>query len=141
MPYKKIIRINLSDLLLLLYLCIPFINMIIAKVIPLNGMINYAPYFTIIVLAIGYWLVCAKNRKFLVPEFWVFYFTISIFFLLTIFIYPEYKYWYERNDFGVWNYVLRPGNGLFIYLFIRLVDNPKRIKNTIKYSGWIMYIY
>ena len=41
----------------------------------------------------------------------------------------------------MWNYVLRPDNGLFIYLFIRLVDNPRKIKDTIRYSGWVMYIY
>ena len=141
MQRRKSIRIKPRPLLLFLYLCEPFTTMVITRLVPMSGISKFAPYFTISVLMMGYLSICAIRRRLLIPEFWVLYIVIIMFFSLTYLIHPEYEPWYMRPDFGVWNYVLRPDNGLFLYLFIRLVDDPKKIKSTIKYSGWVMYVY
>ena len=86
-------------------------------------------------------ILCLKKRRLLVPDFWLMFFLIAIFFAFSYLAHPENAYWFEREDYGALNYVFRPDNGLFIYLFIRLINDPNRILKTVKLAGWPMYLY
>lgn len=132
---------DIIGLMLLIYLCEPFVTAIFQKLLGVLGLSSYGIILTIMIMLFPYMLLCAKKCRVLVIDFWVLYAVIVLFFFFTYLIHPEYKYWYEREDYGVIAYVLRPDNGLFIYLILRLMNNPSEIIKYIKCSGWIMYVW
>ena len=69
------------------------------------------------------------------------YVAIILFFCATALIHPNYIPFYTRKDFGVWDHVLNPYRGIYAYLFIRLIREPKRVLKLMKIAGWIMVIY
>lgn len=82
------------------------------------------------------------NRGKKIPfDFIVLFWSVSLFFLISLIIHPEYQYWYGRSDYGVLSYVFKPTEGLYAYLFVRLIKDPKRLHKDMKISGWLMYIY
>lgn len=132
---------TLSEVILFLYLTMPILNVLFRIMLSLVGLGTSAVWLSCILVLTLYFLRCAMAKKLLVPEFWLFYFLIALFFLITYLYHPEYEYWYTRSDYGVINYVLRPNNGIFLYLFIRLVNDPKKIIKTIKTSAWPIYLW
>lgn len=123
------------------YLCEPIINACLQKILGIVGLDYYSKVFAIIIILLPYLILCLLKRKILVVDFWLLYMSVSLFFLITYLVHPEYKYWYAREDYGVVSYVLRPDNGLFIYLILRLMSKPSMIIKYIKYSGWFMYLW
>lgn len=92
-------------------------------------------YFPVLIIC-----VLAPSR-YLKLDFVILYVLIAGFLALTLIFHPEYEYYYAREDYGVWDHVLIPYRGIYAYLFIRLVDNPKRILACMKKAGWLMFIY
>lgn len=131
----------LSGVILFLYLTMPILNTLFRKVLDLVGLRSIAVWISIVIILTLYFLLCATVKKLLIPDFWLLYFLVAFFFLITYLLHPEYEYWYTRSDYGVLNYVLRPDNGIFLYLFIRLVNDPKKIIKIIKTSAWPIYLY
>ena len=139
---KRRINYRISNILLFIYLCIPFFNAIIERVFSMFGLGEDLALWPILaVLYGGYVWLCIKRRRLLAPDFWVIYIALLLFLGITYVVHPEYEPWYTRSDYGVLNYVLKPSAGLYIYLFIRLVDDPKQILKTIKISAIPMYLY
>ena len=136
----RLTNVLVRKLLLCLYLTIPIFTWIFSRILGVIGLARYGSDVVILMIMTIYVLLCLIERKVLVPDFWLLYVLLTAFFALTIVIHPEYEPWYTRDDFGVWEYVLRPDNGLFLFLFIRLVDNPKEIKDTFKFSAWLLYV-
>ena len=130
----------IKNILLAMYLCIPFIKIALSHILLIKGIEDYALFLTLFFIYGLYIILCIEKRELLVPDFWVIYFIVILFFGLTYMFHPEYEHWYVREDYGVLNYVLRPDNGIFIYLFIRLVNNPEQILKTLKFSAWPMYL-
>lgn len=132
---------KLADSAFFLYLCLPLIGMVFSKILSIVGLSSlsklaalFITYFPLVLL----FGIQRKNRAF---DFWVLLAFIVFFFAVTYAFHPEYRYWFMREDYGVLNYVLLPDNGLYIYLFIRLVNDPKRILKVVKLSGWPMFAY
>jgi O-antigen ligase len=61
---------------------------------------------------------------------------IYVYFFITFLVHPEYEYVLTRSIDGAWDKVLRPDQGLYAYLFIRLV---KDIRKTEKYFKIIAF--
>ncbi|MBQ1372293.1 MAG: hypothetical protein IIY70_05120, partial [Oscillospiraceae bacterium] len=120
----RIKKSTLSELILFLYLTTAAFRIVFAKLLSPLGLDFDTKYICIGLTMALYFLLCTKERKLLVRDFWMLYFVVVLFFLATYLLHPEYKLWYERADYGVLNYVLRPDNGIFLYLFIRLVNDP-----------------
>lgn len=91
----------------------------------------YLPTFFLIV----------SNKKYFIVDFFLLLTIVILFFGITYIVHDEYEYVYSRKFYGVWDYVLRPDNGLYAYLFIRLVNNPKSLLSGLRISGFIMYFY
>ena len=132
---------SISDLALFLYLIIPILNATMSKALSVFGLGSYYHLIVNGFILMLYNLVCVKKRRIAVPDFWILYSIILVFFVITYLIHPEYEYWYTREDYGALNYVFRLHNGIFIYLFIRLVNDPKRIIKIIKVSAWPIYLW
>lgn len=133
---------QLENILFFLYMCFPISNLFFLKIFSMCGMaLAAAPiglFVTYLPLLI---LVMYKDKNVFVPDFAILFLVICLFFLITYLVHPEYEYWYTRADFGVINYVLRPDNGLFIYMMIRIMNDPDRILKWIRISGWPMYMF
>lgn len=128
-------------------MCIPLLELVFSKILSYAGLTEYGPmialpvaYIPLVLLFAGFMITGKPIRDF-IPEFWLLLVAIIIWFALTYLLHPEYEYWYFRETYGIWDYVLRPSNGLFIYLAIRLINDPDRILNVLRYSGFFMYLY
>ena len=138
------LRIKKSDytcLLFFLFLCVPFFRAIFSTVFSAIGVEDGARTFILIVIAVLFLILCLQERKLLIPDFWLLLFAVAVFFALSYLAHPESAYWFERDGTGAFDYVFRPNNGLYIYLFIRLINDPKRILKTVKLAGWPMYLH
>lgn len=131
----------LKEVLLFIYLTMPLFNSIVSSIFSLIDLQSFSIFFCVTIMMLLYTFLCVAKERLLGLDFWLIYFLVIAFFLLTIIIHPEYEYWYAREDYGVINYVLRPDNGIFIFLFIRLLNDPKKIIRVIKVSAWFMFLY
>lgn len=85
-------------------------------------------------------LLCIVNhKKYIKIDFIILMLWILLFLSVTLAFHSEYKYYYLREDYGVWDHILIPYRGIYAYLFIRLIDDPKRIIKCMKISGWLMF--
>ena len=138
---------HLADLFFFAYMCIPLLELVFSKILSYAGLMEYGPmialpvaYIPLVLLFAGFMITGKPIRDF-IPEFWLLLIAIILWFAVTYLLHPEYEYWYFRETYGIWDYVLRPSNGLFIYLAIRLINDPDRILNVLRYSGFFMYLY
>ena len=74
-------------------------------------------------------------------DFFVLLALLLLFFLVTYIIHPNYGSVYRREYYGIWDYVIKPTNGLYAYLFLRLIDDPKRILKCLRISAVMAYVY
>lgn len=138
---------SLVDCYMVLYLCIPMLTLVFGKLFSFVGLSEYGAKFAILlayiplVVLFAYYGAQGRKLKEFIPDFWILLIAIAIFFVITYMIHPEYQHWYFRSTYGVLPYIFRPDNGIYLYLAIRLVNDPKRILTNICISGWIMYVY
>ena len=77
-------------------------------------------------------------KKYLKLDFVAIYTLILIFFLITSLVHPEYSSFYARDDFGVWDHVLRPYRGIYAYLFIRVIGDAERILRNMRIAALVL---
>ena len=119
----------------------PFFRWAFENVFELFGMESIGRAFLLAAMYLTVYILCIFNRKYVIWDFIVLYITIILFFLLTYCMHPEYEYVYTREYYGVLPYVLRPDNGIYAYLFIRLVSKPERLDKGLKISAYLMMVY
>lgn len=109
------------------------------------GIVNSQATGEYIVSGIYFFLVLClyllSPRQYIKPDFWVLFTLLLAFFGLTALVKPDMVYWYSRDAYGMWDYVFFPTEALYAYLFIRLINDPKRLFRNMKISSWLMYIY
>lgn len=133
---------KLVHLSVILFLCNPLVTLIIKGILGKLGLSKYGEEVTAVLVYLPLLAACImRPKKYIKADFLCVLVLILAFFAITLLIHPEYEYWYSRADYGVWNYVLFPLNGLYGYLFIRLIDDPETLKGVFKKAGWLMYIY
>lgn len=143
---KKIYTfISFQEIPFIIYLCNPFVTRIFAWVLSWFGVSSLANLLTWLTIYYPIFLLLVysfiKNKKVLVPDFFILLFGIIFFLGITIAIHPEYEYWFTRPTYGVWDYVLSPVNGIYVYFFVRLLNDPEKIIKDLKISAWFMYVY
>lgn len=133
---------QIADAAFICYFSRPIITLLFKGVLGFVGLKNEAE-LCVLVVVYGLLLVaCLLNPKqYLKLDCVLLLVFVCLFFAVTLCIHPEYEYWYKRTYYGVWDHVLKPSNGLYAYLFIRLMDRPERCMKNLKISGWIMYLY
>lgn len=130
---------QLAELSFILFFSDALIRLVFQRVLGPNAVSTMAgilvPYIPLVVICVK------KPSKYIKIDFVILYFMVLIFFASTILIHPEYEFHYMRSNYGVWDHVLKPYRGIYAYLFIRLLDDPKRIIKCMRTSGWLMMIY
>lgn len=80
-----------------------------------------------------------KKRK--VIDFFAVWFFMLLSCLITYLFHPEYGSWLFQGEFNIWLSVFRPDQAIYLYLFIRLIDDPEKILKTLKWSAFILLAY
>ena len=132
---------TMKNLSFILYFSYPFIKLIFSFILSKIGLSSWATICALIVTYLPIAIVFCVKPKRVNKDFFILYGAISAFILLTYFVHPEYEFWYKRDFYGVWDYVLRPDNGIFAYFFIRLIDDADEIIKNMKRSAVLMYPY
>ena len=81
------------------------------------------------------------SKKPLPADFIYIFAFVVVFFLLTYLLNPHYGYVYFREQFGVWDHVFRPTNGIYAYLVIRLFHDPQKIVKYLKVTAILQFIF
>lgn len=138
----KISADTLADMAFIFFFSNSFISLIFEKIYSpfgLSVLINGSSVF-VVYLPLMLLFMVRKGRK--IPlDFFALLISLGCFFALTWLIHPEYTPWFLQESYGVWDYVFFPLEGLYAYLFVRLIEDPKRIFRNMRISGWIMYVY
>ena len=132
---------TMACFLLVVFYSLPFFKWCAEKAMELAGMESLGIYALLIAVYAIVVVLCALNRKQEVLEFLILLSVIVAFFIVTYLIHPEYEYVYTREQYGVLPYVLRPDNGIYAYLFIRLVSKPDKILQSLHISSYFMLAF
>lgn len=128
---------RIKELAIILFFAQPFLTWALGFVLG-----RYAGYAVLLFMYLPVFLVLllGKGKKF--PyDFFLLWITLLLFFLVTYVFHPDYADVYRKAYYGVWDYVLMPFNGLYAYLFLRLIDDPKRILKCLRISALMAYVY
>ncbi len=130
-----------AECMLILYLTIPFWEWLFTQLFELTGDEALASPCVLAAVYVPVAALFFASRQRLPADFFILFGGLCLYLILTYCIHPEYAYFYSREQYGVWDYVLRPDNGIYVYLFIRLVDDPRRVLRGVRVSGYIVYAY
>lgn len=127
----------LADVAVVLFFAQPFITWVFSFF--LSGLSGYIVLFLTYVPVML--ILCVRRGKRFPYDFFIIWTAILLFFLITYMIHPEYSDVYRKEYYGVWDYVIKPTNGLYAYLFLRLIDDPKKILKCLRVSAVMVYVY
>lgn len=93
----------------------------------------YLPVFLI--------LLSAKKRR-AFSRFGMVWISIFMICMITYLFHPEYDYWlFHHEEFNIWLALFRPDQGLYLFLFISLINSPQKLFKTLKWSGFVLIAY
>lgn len=141
---RKNLRITADELigvLFVLYMCIDLLNAALRTVLGVLGLSSYAMIVSLILIYLPLLLLCLKSAKYVQVDFILLLLCLCLFFIVTYLIHPEYEYWYTRSYWGAWDYVFRPDNGLYIFLFLMLLRDPHKMLKYLKIASVLMILY
>ncbi len=129
---------QVANLSLIFYFTMPMVRLIIRDV----GLPQYEFLLSLVLTySLLFIAIAGRTEKIRVlVEFSIIFAVVCSLLSLSLILHPEYNYWFTRATYGVMPYVLRPDNGLYVFLFIRLVDDPHDILKDLRICGWIMYL-
>ena len=136
----KVSKQTLASLGLILYLCKVPIKGIVANLLHFPGSVNswitiFIIYFPLLLMP----FIPGKKRN--AYDFLAIWFTLLIACMVTYLFHPEYKNWLFLGQFNVWEWIFRPDAAIFIYLFIRLVDDSEALLKSLKVAIIILFLF
>ena len=118
------------------------LRMFIAKILSVAGMQKYAGYILAPLIFIPLIVYFLMKGKFVGKYFWLFLAGVAAFFGITYAMHPEYRHWYTRDAFGIWDTVFRPDRGaIWAFLFIEIARNEDDLWKIFKASAFINFFY
>lgn len=69
---------------------------------------------------------------------WLFMFLSCV---MTYVFHPDYSYWLFEGEFNIWRCIFYPDQAMYLYLFIRLIDDPEKIFKTLKWVALFLLAY
>lgn len=130
-----------AEIMLILYFTLPFWKWLFEQLFELSGDVSPALPFTLAVVYAPVIAVFLAARQQVPADFFFLLLYIGLYFGVTYLFHGEYEYYYTREQYGVADYVLRPDNGLYAYLFLRMVKEPERVLRGLRVSGYVIYAY
>jgi len=74
-------------------------------------------------------------------DFFLLYTIIILIFSITYLFHPEYKEWFFEGSYRLTRRIFRPDRYLYMYLFIRIFDDPKALLRAFKYAASVLLLY
>lgn len=65
----------------------------------------------------------------------------AAFFLVTYLIHPEYESWFFEGSYKIGNWIFRPNQFIYAFLFISIVKDPKDALKALKVVGYLLLAY
>lgn len=133
---------NYAELSVVLYFSLSFWRAAFGKTLSFVGLDEYGLLCATILAYIPLIVACVKApRKYIKLDAILLFAVVIIFFLVSYLLHPENKDWFVREDYGAWDHVLWLSNGLYAYMFVRLIDKPEDYFRLIKVAAVLMYVY
>lgn len=132
---------SIAELLFIIFYSMSFFKWASEEIFGIINISSHTLLFILLVVYIIVMILIIADHKYLKIDFIGILFFVIFFFSFTYLLHPEYEYVYSRRQYGVLEYVLRPDNGIYAYLFVRLITNPKKLIASLRISGYIMYLY
>lgn len=131
---------NLACIGLFFYLIKNPVRTILASFLHTSGAFNtwtsiFLMYFPLLLIPI----ISKKRRK--VFDFACIWLFMLISCLVTSIFHPEYNAWLFEGEFNIWLSIFRPDQGIYLYLFIRMIDEPNKILTTFEKAASILLAY
>lgn len=101
----------------------------------------YSSYIPLIVLLILFILCFFLSKITNTLDFIVLFICIILIFAITYAVFPEYHIWFADDNWGLKYRIFRIDRGIYAYLFIRIISNPKAILENLKIIGWIKFLF
>ena len=130
-----------AEIMFILYFTLPFWRWLFGQLFELSGDGTLALPFTLATVYAPVAAVFFAARQKAPADFFFLLLYIGLFFAVTYLFHREYEYYYTREQYGIADYVLRPDNGLYAYLFLRLVREPARVLRGLRISGYLIYAF
>ena len=130
-----------AEAMFILFYSLPFWEWLFEQLFELLDHEELAVPCTLAVVYLPIVALFASSRQRVPVDFFVLMLCVGLYFAVTYCIHPEYEYYYAREQYGVLDYVLRPDNGLYAYLFVRMVNDPRRILRGLCVSGGVVYAF
>ena len=133
-------KVNLACIGLFLYLTKGVVNTALLYLVHTPTSFNawvaillmYTPIFIIP-------FVDGKRRK--VGSFFLLWICVFLVCMVTYLFHPEYREWLFEGEFNVWTAIFRPDQAIYLFLFIRMVDDPKKLLQTLRRAGFVLIAY
>lgn len=134
---RKVNSEKIAEFAVVMYFAYPFFRTLCGWIFRGNSLLATTVALLAVYLPV-FLLYVAKPRKYLKPDVILLYLWLGFFLYCSATIHPEYQYYYDRPDYGVWDHILIPYRGIYAYLFVRMLDDPDKILNCIRRAGVLM---
>lgn len=100
--------------------------------IPVAGLVTFTPLFLYMLL----------EKRLPCKRFILLYALVAVFFAITLWNHPEYKYWYDRDIYGIAYTIFRPDHGaLWAVLMAELCGGGKRLLNNLTVVAAVIFLH
>ncbi len=144
MTIKRDLRFKASEVIgfsFMLYLCVDLLRAVLRVVLGVVGLSGSSMLVSLVIVYVPILLLCFVSAQFFQKDFIILLTFLFVFFFVSYLIHPDHEYWFTREYWGAWDYVFRPDNGLYIFLFLMLLNDPNKILKYLKTASVIMVIY
>lgn len=133
--------LKLVDYTFILYFTAQVFNVIFFRVFAIFGLRSYASaiFQAFIIIWIVLAILSTNTRKW--GDCIALYVFILLVFLISYILTPELSEWYMNEDWGLAYRVFRIDRGIYAYLVIKLVGEPKRIMRNLNIVAVLMGLY
>ncbi len=132
---------QLKDISFVLFFCSTVVTGAVSILLRPFGLAAYSTAIKLVIIYLPLLVTLFATPEKIKVDFLVILAVLVCFFCISYFIHPEYGEWYGLSSYGAWDYVFRPDNGLYAYLFLRLIREPERIWKNLHIISWILLPY
>lgn len=132
---------NLACIGLFLFLTKSAVKTFMYYILRTPAQINSWVAIVLMYLPILFILSSVQKRR-VFRRFALVWFIVFMICMVTYLIHPEYGDWlFHNEEFNIWLAIFRPDQALYLFLFISLIDDPKKIFKTLKWAGFVLIAY
>ena len=132
----------LVDATVIMWFCSAPIKSVIFRILNLFGAGDYTQLVAGVITFIPLIIYTVTSKRTPFKRFIILYVLVAAYFIFTLALFPEYSYWYSRENLGVAYVVFRPDHGaLWAVFMVEACESPRRLWNNIKIIAIVMFLY